>query len=77
MRPADTQPPANETIQAILAAVRESGLSLRELEELSGVQRTTIANFLRGKVPQGVENLLALGKAVGVTVVAKRRRPKG
>lgn len=74
MCPSPTPPHA--MIAEILEAVRASGLSLRELEELSGVQRTTIANFLAGKVPQGVENLLALGNAVGVSVVAKKRRPK-
>jgi lambda repressor-like predicted transcriptional regulator len=76
MPPARSEPPASDTVRTILEAVKQSGLSLRELEAASGVPRSTIVRMLAGEVPQAVQNLLDLGKAVGVTVVARRRRPR-
>lgn len=42
------------------------GYSLRELEELSGVSKTTINNIENGKANPTMETLLLLAKALGV-----------
>ena len=42
------------------------GYSLRELEEISGVSKTTINNIENGKANPTIETLLLLAKAINV-----------
>ena len=42
------------------------GYSLRELEEISGVSKTTINNIENGKANPTIETLLLLAKALDV-----------
>lgn len=46
------------------------GYSLRELEELSGVSKTTINNIENGKANPTIETLLLLAKALDVELSA-------
>lgn len=43
-------------------------LSIRELEELSGVSRTTISRLENGKIPKSLLELEALANALGVNI---------
>nr|DAH16641.1 MAG TPA: helix-turn-helix XRE-family like protein [Caudoviricetes sp.] len=46
------------------------GYSLRELEEISGVSKTTINNIENGKANPTIETLLLLAKALDVDLSA-------
>jgi transcriptional regulator with XRE-family HTH domain len=46
------------------------GYSLRELEEISGVSKTTINNIENGKANPTIETLLLLAKALNVELSA-------
>lgn len=46
------------------------GYSLRELEEISGVSKTTINNIENGKANPTIETLLLLAKALDVEISA-------
>ena len=46
------------------------GYSLRELEEISGVSKTTINNIENGKANPTIETLLLLAKALNVELPA-------
>ena len=46
------------------------GYSLRELEEISGVSKTTINNIENGKANPTIETLLLLAKALDVELSA-------
>lgn len=46
------------------------GYSLRELEEISGVSKTTINNIENGKTNPTIETLLLLAKALDVELSA-------
>lgn len=46
------------------------GYSLRELEELSGVSKTTINNIENGRANPTIETLLLLAKALEVELTA-------
>nr|DAG53339.1 MAG TPA: helix-turn-helix XRE-family like protein [Caudoviricetes sp.] len=46
------------------------GYSLRELEEISGVSKTTINNIENGRANPTIETLLLLAKALNVELSA-------
>lgn len=57
---------------------KDRKLTLRELEKLSGVSRTTISLYERGKVKMSLEALERIARALGVSLgVLLSEDPKG
>lgn len=60
---------AEKISEKILEIVRNSGLSLSELENLTGIDRARMSRIRSGQQELSAKNIDAIGKAFGVTVV--------
>lgn len=60
---------AEKISEKILEIVRNSGLSLSELENLTGIDRARMSRIRSGHQELSAKNIDAIGKAFGVTVV--------
>jgi len=67
-------------VNAVREALRETGLSLRQLEECTGVSRASWSRFLRGECGITLETLARLTDGdppvLRITVKARRHRSR-
>ncbi|MBI5595786.1 MAG: helix-turn-helix transcriptional regulator [Elusimicrobia bacterium] len=60
--------PSRPVLPQLIAAVRASGLSSRDLEERTGISHTQVAKILRGAAVPSLENAEKLAAAVGARI---------
>jgi transcriptional regulator with XRE-family HTH domain len=64
---------ASETVRR---AIRESGLSLAEIERRTGVETSALSRFTRGEVGISLSTFEALAKELGLVVSTKKSTKK-
>jgi transcriptional regulator with XRE-family HTH domain len=61
--------------ERLIQAIRDTGLSQREVSRIAGVDETLVSRFMRGQREPCFKTLDQLLDALGLEVVVRPRRP--